>query len=70
MSVKLYKLKSNPETVVQRTGEFHKVYWAASMFCGYDARWMMARWNPDNVIPLTAEEKKEVEGWRKRFDGV
>jgi len=58
--MKLFRLKSNPNTIVQKSEEYHRVFWAKSMFSGYDARWMVARWNKDNVIPLSKEEIKDT----------
>lgn len=58
----LYRLKSNPKTIVKKTGDFHQVVWSESMEKGLDSStWMMARWNPDNVIELNQEEIKEIE---------
>jgi hypothetical protein len=64
---KLYRLKSNRNTIVERDGDFHKVFWAHDMQYGYDARWMRHRWNPDNVEELTKEETKHFYTLQKAF---
>ena len=64
---KLYRLKSNRNTIVERNDIFHKVFWAQGMESGYDARWMLSRWNPDNVEELTKEETKHFYALQKAF---
>jgi hypothetical protein len=57
----LYRLKSNTGTIVKRVGkQFHRVVWSSSMKYGYNCRWMIGHWLPDNVIPLNKEEMKEL----------
>ena len=38
------------------------------MESGKDTRWMMHRWNPDNVIPLTDMETNEILEKVKHFE--
>lgn len=56
--MKLYRLKSNPQTIVKRDGVFHRVFWSKSMLCGYNSDWMVSRWNEENVEELNEEEAK------------
>ena len=63
----LYRLKSNKKTIVESDGKYNKVFWADSMHCGYDARWMIHRFNPENVLPLTEEEEKEIRALHEDF---
>jgi hypothetical protein len=60
--MKLYRLKSNKTTIVREDNGYHKIVWTKSMencdLC--DSRWMMHRWNPENVVLLTDEESERV----------
>ena len=67
--MKLYRLKSNRTTIVKRNGQFHKVAWSDTMEKGLDCRWMLCRWNPENVEELSKEEAKEVQLKIKAFEG-
>lgn len=74
MTKELYRLKSNQTTIVTRLDDsnLQKVVWSSTMEkYGVDNRWMISRFNPDNIIPLTEEEAKEVmekiKNFRKRL---
>ncbi len=59
--MKLYRLKSNRNTIVKQDGIFHKVVWSETMEShGIDSSWMMHQWNPLNVEELTEKEAKEI----------
>lgn len=68
MNKTLYRLKSNKSTIVESDGQYNKVFWADSMHCGYDARWMIHRFSAHNVIPLTEEEEKHFRALVKNFE--
>ena len=53
---KLYRLKSNTNTIVEKVGDFHRVYWSVSMNFGKSSTWMMHRWNEENVQLLGKED--------------
>lgn len=66
--MKLYRLKSNPKTIVKKDGIHHKVVWTERMEQNLgDSSWMMARWNADNVVELSKEETKTVNQKIKNF---
>jgi NTP pyrophosphatase (non-canonical NTP hydrolase) len=73
MTKELYRLKSNQTTIVTRLDDsnLQKIVWTLAMEkYGADSRWV-SRFNPDNIIPLTEEETKEVmekiKNFRKRL---
>lgn len=66
--MKLYRLKSNRTTIVKRDGQFHKVAWSDTMEKGSDCRWMLCRWNPENVEELTKDEAAEIQYKIKAFE--
>jgi hypothetical protein len=53
---RLYRLKGNPSTIVTKEGGFHKVF----SFDHQNSSWVMAKWNPDNVTPLSEREAEEI----------
>ena len=66
---KLYRLKSNKGTIVERDGNFHKVFWTRSMErVGYDATWMMSAWADWNTQELSESGAEEIREKRKEFD--
>jgi hypothetical protein len=56
-----YRLKSNPETIVEKDGDFLKVVWTNTMKLGPNASWMRALWDEANVIELTKQENQQVD---------
>ena len=59
--MKLYRLKSNRNTIVKQDGIFHKVVWSETMEShGIDSSWMLHQWNPLNMEELTEKEAKEI----------
>ena len=64
----LYRLKSNPKTIVTIKGGFTKVFWSDSMesYC-YNAQWMLHRLNEENLIPLSDEEAEQVRAKEAEF---
>jgi hypothetical protein len=57
----LYRLKSNPTTIVKKNGIFQQIVWSDTMENGYgDSSWMISRWLPYNTTMLTPQEKKTV----------
>lgn len=66
--MKLFRLKSNRNTIVKQDGIFHKVVWSATMEShGIDSSWMAHQWNPLNVEELTKKETLEVNRKIKKF---
>jgi len=66
----LYRLKSNPTTIVMRLGDrLQKIVWSRTMAeYNVDNTWMISRFNLDNVIKLSKEESQEIkEQIRKWF---
>lgn len=68
--MKLYRLKSNRTTIVKRDGQFHKIAWSDTMETGKDCRWMLSRWNPENVEELSKEEAAEVQLKIEAFEKI
>lgn len=79
--MKLFRLKSNPTTIVRVDESFQhpdkgffrvNVYWSKTMENGPSCQWMISTQNEKNLQKLTATEKKEViakvENYKKRFD--
>ena len=72
MSNKLYRLKSNITTIVEKDGDYAKIIWTSDMEKygnGFDSRWMQHRFNKDNSIPLTGLEARNVRKKVKKFTG-
>jgi hypothetical protein len=63
--MKLFRLKSNPNTIVKNIGDgLCQIVWSSDYDRGFGTPWIYA-WQPDNIIPLTEEECNEVEEKRK-----
>ena len=52
----LYRLKSNPKTIVIKKGDFSKV-----------ATWIVSRWNKENVTKLNEVDSAAIEKKIKNF---
>lgn len=66
--MKFYRLKSNRNTIVKKDGNYHQIVWSKSMESGYDSRWMIHRWNINNVELLDIKETKVILAKIKEFD--
>lgn len=69
--MKLYRLKSNKNTIVKQDGIFHTVVWSESMEkYGIESSWMVHTWNPLNVEELTNKEicaiKRKIRNFKNR----
>jgi hypothetical protein len=69
MNPKLYRLKSNKNTVVIHLPDSKhvKVVWSERMEIGVDDRWMMFSFDADNVEPLSAEEEQQIKDKTNAF---
>ena len=65
----LYRLKSNPTTIVMRLGDHQqRVVWTDTMAkYGVNHAWMISKFNPDNAVKLTKEESREIKNKIKAF---
>ena len=65
----LYRLKSNPTTIVMRLGDHQqKVVWTDTMAkYGVNDAWIIGRFIPDNAVKLTKEESREIKNKIKAF---
>jgi hypothetical protein len=59
--MKLYRLKSNKNTIVEKIDIFHRVVWTSDMEThGIDRSNMIHIWNDKNVIELNKIETREI----------
>ncbi len=65
---KLYRLKSNRNTIVEKEGLFARVFWTESMEKGCaDSSWMRALWQDENVEELSENETSLCETKREEY---
>jgi len=68
MSFPLYRLKSNPTTIVEKRDGYSHIVWTDHMEkYEVDSRWMIHKFNKDNSIPLTGLETRNIRKKIKKF---
>jgi hypothetical protein len=68
--MKLYRLKSNPTTIVEKQGDYAHIVWTDSMEkygALSDSRWMIHKFNKDNSILLSGKESRNIKKKIKKF---